>query len=174
MAQDAGQLDVIADEMAQLLELLNQNPDLDRLFKCRTLSATNVAGIVERVFKSQVSDLVHRFLQVLCRKGRLSELGGICRAFDDLCDEINGIVEVNLYIAEHLDRDAQQRITETIGGVIGKQVALDQYVDESLIGGLKIRIGDQLIDASVATRLNQVRRHLIEQGREKARQMVDA
>jgi len=170
MAQASDQVDEIADEVAQLDSLLAEQADLRRLLNCGTLSTSEVSSIVDRVFNGRLSETVYRFLQVVNNKGRLASLQGICRAFDDLVDEQRGIIEVDVYVAQRLDDAEQARVSDAIGAALGKQIALHQYIDESLIGGLKIRIGDELIDASVATRLDQMKHNLIERGREKARE----
>lgn len=174
LAEADGQLSEVADELEQLSELIAREPALKSLLSTRALSVSERAGAIERLFKGQVSELVYRFLQVVNQKDRINKLAGIIDAFGDVVAERKGIVEVDIHVASKLDDAQAQRVAQGIGQSLGKEVALHQYVDEKLIGGLKIRIGDKLIDASVATQLKLMQRKLVAAGREKARQLVAA
>lgn len=169
LADEQGALDAIADEADQLSALLTENADLRRLLATRTLTGADLAGVIDRAFKGRVSETVYRFLHVVNNKGRLADLAGILRAFDQLLEQRRGIVEADIYVASRLSDAEAKQVADRLGAAIGKQVALHQYVDESLIGGVKIRLGDELIDGSIATQLKQMKKQLIEEGREKAR-----
>lgn len=172
MAEQQGQLDAVADEMDQLADLMRRDPGLRRLLTSRSLNTADRAGAIERVFKGRVSDVLHRFLQVLNRKGRIVELAGIAQALTDLVHEHRGLIEVDVFVPQRLDESEAGQLAERLGQIMNKQVVLHQYVDEGLIGGLKLRVGDRLIDGSVATQLRRLRDRLERAGREKARQQV--
>jgi F-type H+-transporting ATPase subunit delta len=169
LADEAGQLEAVAQELAGVAVLLVEQPQLQRLFSSPLVGKGDRAGSIDRLFKGRVSDVLLRFLQVLNRKGRLGELSGIARAFKTLLDQKQGRIEVDAYVATPLDAAAQARVAEGIGAALGKTVQLQQHVDDSLIGGMKVRVGDQLIDATVATQLRLIREKLIAAGRDKAR-----
>ena len=106
---------------------------------------------------------------VVNQKDRLGSLPGIVRAFANLVDERQGVVEVDAYVANRLDEGQASAIADRLGASMGRKVALKQHVDEELIGGLKLRIGDKLLDGSVATQLRLMRDKFVQAGREKAR-----
>ena len=170
MAEQQDNIDEVADEMDQLGELLRSDRGFRHLMTSPALGVGERAGIIERVLGDRVSVVVYRFIQVLNHKQRLGALRGIVQAFGDLVSENRGLVEVDAFVPQRLDETETQSLTERLGEILGKQVVLHQYVDESLIGGLKLRIGDQLIDGSVATQLKRLRRGLAQSGHEKARQ----
>jgi len=174
LAQAAGTLDGIGVEMEQLGRTLADSPDLMRLIRSRALSRDDRAGLIDRVFKEQVDPTVYKFLHVLNRKDRLPSLPAITASFAGRLAADRGIVEVEVSVARRLDEAETDRVAEAIGRSLGKQVVLRQSVDESLIGGLKIRVGDRLIDGSVATKLAKMKRNLIAAGRDKARQQMKA
>ena len=169
MADAAGKLDEVAGEVDQLALLLRDNVSLRELLACRTLTPLEMQAVLERLFAGRVSDLVYCFLQVVNRKSRLGELASFLDAFNVLLDRKRGVVEVDLFAAERLDQAATDRIAAELGRKLDKRVVIHQTVDGSLIGGLKLRIGDQLIDASVASQLAQMKQQLIKEGRERAR-----
>ena len=169
IARDEGKLDAIGGEMASLGELLDANADLSRLLGSRIIPVEERAASVERIFKGKVSDLLYRFLQVVNKKNRMPDLPGIIRAFGKLYAEAQGVIEVDAIVASEMTKTKLNDMAKRIGDAIGKKVVPQQRVDESLIGGLKLRVGDQLIDGSVATQLKLMRQKMIETGREKAR-----
>ncbi|MEE9212865.1 MAG: ATP synthase F1 subunit delta [Phycisphaeraceae bacterium] len=172
LAVQANQLDPIADELEQIGQMWSVEPDLDRLLSSQVLSAGQRAGVIENLFKGRVTDVVYRFLMVVNQKGRLGHLPGIIRAFSKLLDERQGVIEVDAYVARRLDGPRATQAADRIGAALGRRVVLHQYVDPQLIGGLKLRVGDRLIDGSVATQLRLMKNQLITAGRDRARRAV--
>ena len=171
MAEATGELQSIADEVEELGELLRTQPGLLKLLASGMLGRDERRELIQRVFQEQVSDVLYRFLQVVNDKDRLESLRGIVKAFGEQMAEHHGIVEADVWAPQKLDEDQLDRISETLARQIGAQrVVVHQYEDPSLIGGLKIRIGDTLIDASVAAKLRQLRRRMLDAGRAKARE----
>jgi len=170
LAESNGSLADVTEEFEQIAELLAQTPELITLIAGRALSRGDRDGLIERVFQGKVSDTLYRFLHVLNHKDRLAALPGVTASFANILADKAGIIEVDAYVAKRLDGATADQVARSIGAALGgKQVVLQQYVDESLIGGLKIRVGDQLIDGSVASRLTRMKRQLIAAGRDKAK-----
>lgn len=174
MSQAQGNLEAVAAEVDELAELLKAEPELYALLTSRVLGTADRAGVIERLFKGRLSDGLYRFVQVVNAKERTGSLRGILQAFGDLVAESQGLVEVDVYVANRLDKPQADAVAESIGQALGKRVALHQYVEPDLIGGLKIRVGDRLIDGSVATQLKLMKRKMTEAGRQRARQMTAA
>jgi len=173
LACEAGQLDEVADEMAQLGGIVQKQPDLVRLISTRTLSVERRGQAIERMLKGRVSDLTYRFLQVVNAKNRLDCIMGIVNAVAKGVDERRGIVHVKAFMAEALDAQAAQKVAKLIETVVGGEVQLEQQVDPELIGGLKIRIDDRLIDGSVSTQLRLMGQRIVAGGRDNARQHLE-
>ncbi|MEM9790987.1 MAG: ATP synthase F1 subunit delta [Planctomycetota bacterium] len=169
LGDESGQTDRIAGQVADLAQLLRDAPDLRTLTESPAIKDADRAGVVQRVFEGRLADPLYKLLQVMTRKGRLSQLPAMTASFKKLLDERNGIVPVDAWVAAPMDADTVQRVKNDIGHALGgKTIELEQHVDENLIGGLKVKIGDTLIDASVATQLRSIRTQLIEAGRAKA------
>lgn len=151
----------------------------DRLFSefLRTpiVGAGDKDQALRRIFgDGLVSDLVLRFLLVLNKKGRLDQIEGISQAFTQLLWERTGRIEVEVYSARPLDASLAEVVKRRVSEALGKEAVLRNSVDDHLIGGLKLRVGDRMIDASVATRLGRIRESLNTSGAEAVRGRADA
>jgi len=173
LAKESEVLDEIADQMAQVAHLAQQQPDLVRLISTKTISTAQRTQIIENVFKGQVHDLLHRFFQVVNNKNRLDHLQGIAAALANLVDQDRGTVRVNAFVANELDKDRAEQVARRIGQIVNGQVELSQHVQPDLIGGLKVQIGDRMIDGSVAAQLRSIERKIVLIGRASARAQAE-
>ncbi|MDX1564701.1 MAG: ATP synthase F1 subunit delta [Phycisphaeraceae bacterium] len=169
LATEGGSLAEVAAEMSELVELLGSQPDLAALFAHRVIDVDRRARTLETIFKGRVHETTYRFLCVLNRKGRLGHVGEIHAALEQILKTQRGEVDVEVSSAAALSGDQMQQVSERLGSVLGKTAVLHPRVDPSLIGGLKIRVADRLIDASVSAQLRRIRRSVLERGAEAAR-----
>ena len=174
LAEGQQQLDAVAEEVGDLGALIESDADLRRLIENPILDRAQRRGMIQRLFEGKVSDLLYRFLQIVNQKGRLADLPAITEAFAGFMAERRNEIDVDAYVATPMDGATASRVADGLGASLGKKVTLNQHVDESLIGGLKLRIGDQLVDASVARQLKTIEQQLIAAGREKARAAASA
>ncbi len=169
LAQEAGQTDAIAQELSGLVDLIETDPKFSAMLAHRTIAAERRAQSLDRIFKGRVSGLTHRFLRVLNDKGRLEHLSAIRQAYDSLAKAARGEVDVVLTTAQELDAAQLATVTERVSAALGRKAVLQTRTEAALIGGMTLRVGDRLIDASVAARLRRMGRQLAERGREAAR-----
>ncbi|WP_432797795.1 ATP synthase F1 subunit delta [Poriferisphaera sp. WC338] len=171
IAEASGELETVAAELQELGNLLANDTDLTKVLQNRALSERERGGFIERVFKDRFSDSVYKFLRVVNAKDRLGSLPGIITAYSNLLRDKKNIVSVKAWVAQEMNADEAATVSRSIGESLGgKTVELEQEVDADLIGGLKIRVGDKMIDASVASQLRLMKQKLVEAGREQARQ----
>jgi len=98
--------------------------------------------------------------RLLIESGRVDEIGGVADEFERLADEAAGRVRAVVTTAVELEPSDRDRVSRELSQRLGKDVSMDVVVDPRILGGLKLQYGDRLIDASVATRLQQLRRQL--------------
>lgn len=151
-------------ELEEVLELARGNARFNEFLSSRAIQARKRGESIARVLGGRVSDLTLHFLLVVNAKERLSRLPSIVAALDGLVQEKYGRVEVDVYTAEPLDGEGVRRIQGRLGAILGKDVVVHPYVEDGMIGGVKMRIGDQLVDASVATQLRKMRERLSVEG----------
>ena len=147
------------------INLFLSSPIVDVKARGKALSA---------IFTNRITDLTLRFLLVLNNKGRLDRLESIETAFDQLVQEAFGRIEVDVITPVAINAELIATIKEKISTVLGKEPILHPYVDESLLGGIKLRIGDQLIDGSVQTRLRKLSEELKNNGSAAVRERFES
>jgi F-type H+-transporting ATPase subunit delta len=98
--------------------------------------------------------------RLLIESGRVDDIAGVADEFDRLADEAAGRVRAVVTTAVELEAEDRDRVAGELSRRLGKEVTMEVLVDPRILGGLKLQYGDRLIDASVATRLQQLRRRL--------------
>ena len=162
LAHEAGgmeKIEEIAGELGAIVELIRTDPRLREFFASPILGKSARQRTLRAIFENRISDILLRFLLVANDKGRLGELEQIAGAMDAMIQEANGRIEVDVFTAteDQLGEDLLGTVKEKIRSATGKDPVLHRRTDPSMIGGIKLLIGDQLIDGSVSTRLRRMR-----------------
>ena len=165
LAREQGVVDAVAEEVQQLLPVIAEGGELNRLLTNPAIGDNERGEIIQRVFAGKISPLLYKMMRVLGDKGRLGSLPQVAAGYLLAVAEERGQIDVQAYVATAMDAATAERVAAEIGKALGKTVSLNQKVDPSLIGGLKIKVGDQLIDASVASQLRNMKNKMIAAGR---------
>jgi F-type H+-transporting ATPase subunit delta len=162
-AEAAGQTAAILEELDSLVaDVLDAHPDLERVLASGVISHEERSGILDRVLGGQASPLVLNFLKVVSRHGRMNCVRVIAAQAHALYRQKLGQVAVQVTTAAPLDAAAAQRLCEALGAVVEGQPVLHERVDPALIGGVVVRVGDTIYDASVARQLQTMRQQMID------------
>ncbi|MEC8818187.1 MAG: ATP synthase F1 subunit delta [Planctomycetota bacterium] len=169
LAHEAGGLDKAEEVYAELdaiVEMSRADPRLREFLSSPILGKGAREQALRSAFENRVSDMLLRFLLVANDKGRLGELSNIASALDAMLQKAHGRIEVDVYTAsaDQIGEELLEGVVEKIRSATGKEPVLHQYSDPSMIGGIKLLIGDQLIDGSVATRLRRMREGIVGRG----------
>ena len=144
-------------ELEDILEMARANPQFGEFLASMILSSSERKSSMQKMFEGRVSDLTYKFLQVVNEKDRLGHLPAIVSAFEQMVQQSYGRVEVDVYTAAPIDQNEIASIRTRLQSMLGKEPVIHAYTDESMIGGLRLQIGDQLIDGSVQTQLRKLR-----------------
>ena len=162
-----------SSELRDLAEIIRADKKFAEFLKTPIVGTDQRKATLEKIVKGRVSDLVFRFIMVLANHGRASRIADVSDAFDSLMQERLGRIEVDMYT---VDGKASDEVIATVKARVkeafAKDAVLHQYSDASMIGGVKLRIGDQLIDGSVATQLRNMREVVSNRGTVKIRSRV--
>ncbi len=159
-ARRAGQLaDVLAD-IESIRALLAAARRLDMFLKAATINTAEKLKLVEQALAGSVNGLTLSVLRAMARRDRLDMLREFTVAFDLVQRDRNNRLSIDIFSAQPLSMDERQRIAEVAGRNLGRLIDLTANVDESLIGGVQLKIGDMFIDGSVKRRLRAMKSQL--------------
>ena len=181
LADEAGGRDLITDigeELKVIVSLAEQDKLFHEFLTSVIVPVKKRGESLNRIFQGQLNDLTLRFLLVLNRKGRLGHIAAIEQAYRALREEKFGYVAVRITTAAELSGDDVVELTARLREALGKEPLISTSVDSQLIGGMKLQIGDELIDASVAARLRKMSEQLLQSGaqiiRDKAEELIES
>jgi F-type H+-transporting ATPase subunit delta len=155
IAEDTGR------ELQGLSQMLESEPVFVEYLADPAVRAAERTASIEKIFKGHVSPLVYSFLGVMNSHGRMKLLGEVLRAFRELLDIQLGNVEVDVTTAHQLTANELEQVKSSINKALNKNAVIHLNLDENIIGGLVIRVGDQVIDASVKQQLRSMRQQLL-------------
>lgn len=167
LVQDKGGRDAVEGALGALedvLEMARADKSFGEFLSSRVISAGEREKTLQKIFTKKLPDGLLEFLLVLNRKDRLGHLPAIVSALDSRVQAAFGRVEVDVFTATALDGKKLKQIKDKLEGTLGKDVIVHSYTDPGMIGGVKLRIGDQLVDASIASRLRAAKQALEQDG----------
>ncbi|QOV89143.1 ATP synthase F1 subunit delta [Humisphaera borealis] len=161
LANGQSQATEIGQELSQIKEVLDAEPAFAAMLSNPAISEASRVSILQRAFEGKVHPLVWNFLRVLNVKGRLGELRAIDTAYSDMLDEQFGKVEVDVTVAQRLEDWQLEQVRQAVSSALKRDAVVHQYVDESIIGGLILRVQDKLIDTSVRGQLASIKQKML-------------
>jgi F-type H+-transporting ATPase subunit delta len=159
VAKERGKVDEIREELGQLSEALEESRDLSLFLFSPYFSTEEKKEGLHRVISDADESLVN-FLELLLENHRLPALHRIRREYDDLWREENQLLPVQVTSAVELDDDTIRSIGDRVGEQTGRTVELSSSVDPDLVGGIVLRVGNSILDASIRNRLEQLRKQV--------------
>jgi F-type H+-transporting ATPase subunit delta len=162
LAKSSGQEDGLRDELVSVSALLAGQPAFEAFLSNPTVDSEARQRTIEKLFRGKFSDVLVDSMQVLNRNERLGSIRGIAEAYRLLHEELKGRVEVHVRTSAPLNEVLRARLRTKLKEKTGKQADLVETVDESLIGGMIVQIGDEKHDNSVLAKLATLGRTLLD------------
>jgi F-type H+-transporting ATPase subunit delta len=157
LAEEQDALDVVAGDLEGLKSLLAESSELRRLIRSPVLTREEQARALEALAdRAGFSELTRRFLGLLAHQRRVFALPEMVNAFEVMLAKHRGEVGAELISAVPLSKEQVAAVREQLGKAIGQKVRLTAAVDPDLLGGLIVRVGSRMIDASLRTKLRQL------------------
>ena len=159
VALEQGKLDVLREQLAQLADALSQHRELAVFFFSPYFSTQEKQDALKRVLDGADPALLN-FLALLIENHRMPVIFRIRQEFERLWEEENRTLPVEITSAIELDQATADSLGRTIGERAGRTVTLATRVDPDILGGIIVRVGNSILDASIRNRLEQLRRHV--------------
>jgi F-type H+-transporting ATPase subunit delta len=158
-ALDKGNLDDVHEQLGEFTDVLAGNRDLQVFFFSPYFSSTEKRDGIQRAVKDADQELIN-FLELLAEKHRMPVIFRIRKGFDELWAKHNKRLEVTVTSAVDLDPSVAKKVGDEIEKQTGQKVELSSAVDEEILGGLVLQVGNMVLDASLRNRLEKMRREL--------------
>jgi len=150
-------LDDIASDLSRLLSAIAESADLRRLLRSPVLNRDEqgkaMAGILDAM---DVNDLTRRFVGLIAHNRRLFALTGIARGYLDELARRRGEITAEVSTPKALSESQTAALRDSLQRKLGGKITIDASVDPSMIGGLIVKVGSQMVDTSLRTQLNKM------------------
>lgn len=165
LAKESGAIDAVAGDLGALGRLMGESADLRNLVSSplydRAEQTAAMGAILER---AGAADLTKKFVGLVATNRRLFALEGMIGAYKALVAKHRGEVSAEVTSAHPLTDVQVQKLTETLKAATGSDVTLSTKVDDSLLGGLVVKLGSRMVDTSLRTKLNRMKLAMKEAG----------
>jgi F-type H+-transporting ATPase subunit delta len=162
VAEQRGQAEDVGRELRSLVtEVYANAPHVEATLSSPAVKRSAKVPVLEHAFKNNVSDLLFNFLNVLNAKDRLSLVRHVAAAYRGALDERAKRVRVSVRSAVPLTDAQTEQLRQAIGQATGLDPVVAAKVDESLLGGMIVQVGDQVFDSSVRYRIEAIRNQLL-------------
>jgi F-type H+-transporting ATPase subunit delta len=154
LASSENQLASVETSLSDVSRLIGESADFARFLRSPVITGDDKAKALDALLaKAKTNPLVSNFLKLVAKNGRLFALDAIITGFRELAAKARGEVTADVTSAAPLSAEQAKALGATLKAKIGKTVTLNQFVDPSLIGGLQVKVGSQMIDSSLKTKL---------------------
>jgi F-type H+-transporting ATPase subunit delta len=158
LAQSENQLASVETSLSDVSRLIGESADFARFLRSPVITGDDKAKALDALLaRSQTNALVANFLKLIAKNGRLFALDVVIATFRDLAAKARGEVTADVTSAAPLSGEQVAALSATLKSKLGKTVTLNQFVDPSLIGGLQVKVGSQMIDSSLKTKLTAMK-----------------
>jgi F-type H+-transporting ATPase subunit delta len=155
LARDERQIDSVSRSLEELRSAVADSRDLQALVGSPLVSRGDAGKALAATAPGLGLDpLTTNFVGVLARNGRLRQLGDIIRIFSNLAAAHRGETTAEVVSARPLDDEQIAALKTQLGARVGRTIRIDARVDPQILGGIVVRLGSQMIDASIRTKLN--------------------
>ena len=148
--------EIVMQNLNTVKEIIESSTELQDAIKNPSIKIDTKFEIIDEIFKTHIDEKIINFLKILVSKDRFSELNGIIDAYSNKTDEINNIKRAEVISAIELSDEQKQKIVDKLQNKLQKTVIPTWNTNEDIIGGLVIKIDDDVIDNSLKNKLERI------------------
>jgi len=159
VAEDADKLDEIREQLGEFADAVAESHELSVFLFSPYFSTDEKKDGLHKVL-DDVDETFGNFLELLLEQHRMPAIFRIRREYDTMWDRQNDVLPVEVTSAVELDEETVKSVGDRIGEQTGRKVQLTSHVDPDILGGLVLRVGNSILDASIRNRLDQLRKQV--------------
>lgn len=156
IAKEQNKIDEYRKELELAVGTIISNPDFNAYMSYLLIPPVEKKDILDKVFAGKVSETTLNFVKLVTDKRRANCFEAILSEYGDMADEVNKVVKAEFISAKPVSAAEVSELEQTLAKATGKNVSIKVTLDPSLLGGVKVRIGDRVIDASVTKKLQML------------------
>lgn len=160
LAKEEALCEELLRQLQTIVAVFEQNPEYRKLLMEPSIPKEERRKLLDDAWQGRVHPYVVNFLKILCENGTIGQFCDCAEAFRKRYYEDEGIVEVRAVCAAELRPELQERLCRKLEKMTGKKIELSVFVDESLIGGIRLELPDRQYDGSVQHHLGELERLL--------------
>lgn len=161
LAKEKGQIEAIQQDLLELKKVFLTNKELEELLNNPKLAMTSKQELLANVFKA-ANPLILNTLLIMLEKNRLAEIVPAVDVFNEYANEAAGVADATVFSTRPLTEDESQGISTAFAAKIGRQsLKINNIIDPSLIGGVRLQIGTRIYDSSLSGKLERMQKDLI-------------
>ena len=158
LANDENKIAAVEADLKSLKAMLADSRDLRVLLASPAFSAQDKGkGLAAVAAKAGFDSTTRKFLGLIAANGRASAIGSVITAFQALSAARRGVVSAHVTTAMPLSADQARGVSAALRQALGKDPEIETHVDPSILGGIKVRVGSRLFDASLGTKLDSLK-----------------
>jgi len=157
VGREKGKLDTLQQQLGEFTDAVDRNQELQVFFFSPYLSSEEKVAGLKRAISGAEPELIN-FLELLVDKGRMPEIFRIRREFEELWKQENRRIDVTVTSAVELDPEVVAKIGQEVERQTGEEVDLSSAVDDRILGGIVLQVGNMVLDASIRSRLDKLRK----------------
>ena len=147
-------------ELSELVVILNENKDLYNFLKSPLIGREDKKNVMKNIFENQLSKNMNNFLKIVIDKDRMSAIVNIQESYKNLLNDKNNILEGTVITAVALNEKEIKDLEKNLSTKYNKNVTLTNVVDETILGGVLVKLGNEEIDGTIRTRLYRMKKQL--------------
>ena len=159
VAQEHDKIDVVREQLGQIADAISESRELQTFFFSPYFSTQEKEEGLDKAI-TDADETVRNFLRVLLENHRMPVIFRARREYDRMWEDAHDLLPVQITSAVELDPSVAERIGDEIGRQTGRTVQLSSTVDPDVIGGIVVRVGNSILDASIRTRLENLRKQV--------------
>lgn len=157
VSEEMGTTNQVKQELEDLKKLFEENPELYSFYTSPQINKEDKKNAMKSIFSDKISPITLNLLCVLLDKKRSMEFYGVVKQFDRLVSEKNNEVSGIIYLAKPCSKELVAKIEKKLSEVTKKNLKLTVNIDPAYVGGVKVKIGDHIVDASIAAQLKEMK-----------------
>ena len=159
LASEEGYADRFFEELTFVSEVLKKNPEYVKLLDTPAVATEEKPGLIDKAF-GEVHPYICNFIKILCEKRGVYSFEECKKAYQREYDEYLGVLRAEAVTAYPMTEEQKEALKSKLGKITGKSIILENNIDKSVIGGVRLRYSGKQLDGSVSSRLEALRKKL--------------